>query len=96
MSGEVLVPWLLNGLQTPNRRWFSLERNMTTDQIHIIAQALFGPYWCEPLADALGINLRTVQRWKTGDREPPDLRGDLVELCERRGLALLEIAAALK
>lgn len=35
-------------------------------------EALMGPQWQAPLARALGVNLRTMQRWAAGDGQPPD------------------------
>jgi hypothetical protein len=35
-------------------------------------EALYGPSWHAPLADALGINVRTVQRWAR-DIDAPQL-----------------------
>lgn len=42
-----------------------------TPMLHRAARALYGPEWQTPLAGALGINIRTVQRWAAGDFNPP-------------------------
>lgn len=36
-----------------------------------IGQALFGPHWVRPLAEALGVSERTMRYWHDGTREPP-------------------------
>jgi hypothetical protein len=40
---------------------------MTIDQV---APLLYGPSWQTPLAEALHLSVRTVQRWARGEREP--------------------------
>jgi hypothetical protein len=49
-------------------------------------EALYGRDWQSPLARALGINLRRMQRWATGEYQPSeDNWRDIVELlCERQ------------
>ena len=42
------------------------------------------------LADALGVNPRTVRRWVAGELPIPDLRGELLELIRKRRSLLLE------
>ncbi len=45
------------------------------------AEALFGPSWVRPLAEALEVNERTVQRWRGGSNEVPDwVPGELTVL----------------
>lgn len=39
--------------------------------VHDYGEALFGPQWQSPLARALGVNLRTVQRWASGQNNVP-------------------------
>lgn len=62
-----------------------------------IGEALFGPSWQTPLADVLGVAVRTVQRWAAGDRAPaPGIWRDIAALCRARGRALEAIAAQLE
>jgi hypothetical protein len=35
-----------------------------------VAPLLYGPTWQSALARALGVSLRNVQRWASGEREP--------------------------
>lgn len=61
-----------------------------------IGQALFGPSWQTPLADALGVAVRTVQRWAAGEREPAEgVWRDLATLCRARAKALERAAEKL-
>jgi hypothetical protein len=39
--------------------------------LHQTGEALYGPQWQSPLARALAVNVRTVQRWASGRNEPP-------------------------
>ena len=58
-----------------------------------VAVLLYGPSWQTPLADALGFNLRTIQRWATGERLPsPETWARLAGLARDRHR---EIAAAI-
>lgn len=43
-----------------------------TDLFRATGECLFGPSWQSPLARALDVNLRNVQRWAAGDHPPPD------------------------
>ena len=54
---------------------------------------LYGPEWQSPLARALDVNLRTMQRWAAGIHQPPErLWGDIAALLRERRI---EIDAAL-
>src|SRR5687768_6815768 len=72
--------------------------------LHEVGEAIFGPSWQTPLADALvspatgkQVNLRTVQRWAKGDSEIPDsVWPTLAQLARKRGKALERIAAKLE
>lgn len=46
--------------------------------LHEIGQALYGTQWQSDLGRALGVNVRTVQRWAAGEIVPP--AGVYVEL----------------
>jgi hypothetical protein len=53
----------------------------TPDLIRAAGEALFGSRWQTDLGDALGINRRTVQRWRAGQDEPrPAVWGKLLAL----------------
>lgn len=43
---------------------------MTPADLRTVGEALYGERWQAPLADALGVNRRTVQRWAAGDGAP--------------------------
>jgi hypothetical protein len=45
---------------------------MTHPELKRLASAVWGPLWHRPLADALEVNLRTVQRWASGTVPVPD------------------------
>lgn len=46
-----------------------------------LGAAIYGPQWQSPLARALGINVRTVQRWAAGESDPPaTVMNDLVAM----------------
>ena len=52
---------------------------MTPTLLREIGEALDGPSWQTPLAARLGVTVRTVQRWVSGERGIPDgLAGELV------------------
>lgn len=53
--------------------------------LHRVGRALYGPEWQTPLANALGINIRTVQRWAAGDfNPPPGVWADMLPLLTER------------
>jgi hypothetical protein len=41
------------------------------DNLIKIGEALYGPRYQRDLAEALGVNERTMRRWIAGDFEPP-------------------------
>jgi hypothetical protein len=48
-------------------------------------ECLYGEHWVSPLARALGVNLRTMQRWVAGQNEPREsLWREIDELLLRR------------
>jgi hypothetical protein len=70
---------------------------MAPDELRRIGQLLFGPDWQAPLARALNINTRTVQRWATGEAAPKgDLRADLAPVADARVQELQKLADELK
>jgi hypothetical protein len=66
------------------------------DELARIGEALFGPSWQTPLAAELGVAVRTVQRWASGERSPSEgVWRDLAALCRSRAKALDGIARGL-
>lgn len=61
---------------------------MTTLEFRQAGESLFGEAWQQPLAKALGVNLRTLQRWANGQNEIPDGVADdvrqLLAIAQRR------------
>jgi hypothetical protein len=54
---------------------------------HLIqaGEALFGPRFQRELAEALGVNERTMRRWIAGDTQPPaSIEGELNALVRAR------------
>lgn len=65
------------------------ENTMTPEQLCSVGEALFGPHWRSPLADALKINIRTVQRWAAGTFPiPSSALPEMREALELRRLAI--------
>ena len=63
-----------------------------------VGELLYGetPRWHEPLAIDLAVATRTMQRWSTGDREIPELQGELAALCRSRAIEMLVLASELE
>lgn len=62
------------------------------DHLSAFGRALHGPRWQAPLARDLGINVRTMSRWITGENAIPDgTIHDLARLAEERMFALGEL-----
>ena len=40
---------------------------MTSDELTAIGASIYGEHWRRPLALALGVSLRTMQRWAKGE-----------------------------
>lgn len=60
------------------------------------AHALWGPDWIAPLSDVLNVNRRTVERWRAGEQEIPNLiAADLIRL-PRIGTAQSAYGTALR
>jgi hypothetical protein len=49
-----------------------------------IGAALFGPSWQTPLAEALDVNIRTVQRWVAGQPVPDGAWDDIAAIAKAR------------
>lgn len=56
---------------------------MTPETLRLVGTALYGQGYTYPLAEALGIAPRSVQRWQNGGRPIPDIAGRLAVLCWR-------------
>ena len=65
---------------------------MPLDDLVRAAEIIYGPEWQTPLAADLKVALRTVQRWASGNMQPPDVRGDLAAICRRRAAELTALA----
>jgi hypothetical protein len=58
---------------------------MTPDELAAVGSSLFGPTWQTRLANALGVNDRTLRRWASGENAiPAYVRVELLVLCEKR------------
>tara|TARA_R100000655_G_scaffold7725_4_gene20578 strand:- start:375 stop:596 length:222 start_codon:yes stop_codon:yes gene_type:complete len=59
---------------------------MTPELFKKAGAALFGERWHHPLAEALGVNPRSIQRFASGSRDIPDrFRSELIQLLENKG-----------
>lgn len=54
-----------------------------------VGEAVHGPYWQKPLADDLGVNRRTINRWISRISPVPDTMQDGTPLAESL-LAIIE------
>lgn len=63
------------------------------DRLDRAGRLLYGAQWQTPMAEDLGVALRTVQRWATGAIAPPaGIWRDLKPLLERHGKESLSFA----
>lgn len=79
----------MNGLGTESH----INHDETLDLLRRGAEALYGSQWHGDLARALGVNIRTVQRWSAGEYLPP--RGiwlELIDLMKTRREELARLA----
>ena len=61
-----------------------------------VCEALWGDDWIAPLSETLGVNRRTVERWKSGEIQMPrHIADDLLRL-PRIGFAQRAYGAALR
>lgn len=66
---------------------------MSPDLLREIGEALYGERWQTPLAQALGVAVRTMQRWAAGTQPIREsLRDDLRPLLTSRGATLIELS----
>jgi transcriptional regulator with XRE-family HTH domain len=62
-----------------------------------VGTALYGSRWQSELARALGVAIRTVQRWAAGDIEPPaGVYGELAPIVEERAAVLRPLLPRLR
>jgi hypothetical protein len=56
-------------------------------------EAIYGPNWQSPLARALDINLRTIQRWYAGGpgAPPMGMLNQLIEHCNERIAVIAQV-----
>jgi hypothetical protein len=67
------------------------------DLLRSVGEALYGERWQAPLAEALAINPRTVQRWAVGDGAPnPGHWREMVALVETRIACLQAVVGPLR
>lgn len=67
------------------------------ETLRIAGVALYGPSWQTDLADALHVNLRTMQRWASGASPVRDsIWADIAGLCRQRGAKLTALAKTLQ
>ena len=66
---------------------------MTPAELRAAGRLLYGDRWQTPLAQALGVNPRTVRGWFSGRRPPPDperIKAELRRLVEARATEIAE------
>lgn len=66
---------------------------MTPALLATAGEALFGPEWRRPLAAALDVDVRLVQRWAAGQRGIPDAVAPALLAMLRREASGLEAQA---
>ncbi len=70
---------------------------MTPALLREVGEALDGPSWQTALAARLGVTVRTVQRWASGERGIPDgLAGELVPHLETKVGTVGKLAVQLR
>ena len=67
-----------------------------TDDLRGLAGAIFGPDWVSPLGRAVGVSLRTAQRWAAGESPVPDRIWTAPGLVEAARLAAPELDERLR
>lgn len=65
------------------------QGSMVVWSIHAYGKALYGPRFQRELAEALGVNERTMRRWVAGDTSPPESVLDDLRALVRERVALL-------
>jgi transcriptional regulator with XRE-family HTH domain len=68
---------------------------MTPDHLAAIGRALYGARWQSDMADALGVDRRTIRRWMAGQNPVPAAAdAEMRRLLERRGAEIGRLLAA--
>jgi len=65
------------------------QGSMVVWSIHAYGKALYGPRFQRELAEALGVNERTMRRWVAGDTSPPESVLEDLKALARERIALL-------
>ena len=61
-----------------------------------IGEALYGDHWISPLARALGVNVRTMQRWAAAQNSvPPESVNALLQVLSDRHTAISKLLVEL-
>lgn len=58
------------------------------DTLRAVGEALFGPSWQTPLAEALGISDRNMRYWLAGRDIPEGVWSDIAKICKARSAEL--------
>ena len=66
---------------------------MNAPTLETIGETLFGPSWVGALADALGVNRRTIERWRPDNYIPPHAWAKLAEIADKRAHEQLDLGA---
>jgi hypothetical protein len=72
-------------------------KHITPKLLRAAGVALYGERWHPALADALGINVRSIQRMAAGKREIPErFRAELAGLCKAQHQELARLIEQLE
>ena len=67
---------------------------MTAEELRRCGEALYGPRFQRTLANALGINERTIRRWIAGTKPVPSgVRQEITRLLKERAAKAARLAA---
>ena len=70
---------------------------MTADELRRSGEALSGPRFQRTLANALGINERTIRRWVAGARPVPSgVRQEITRLLKERAAEAAQLAVNMR
>ena len=69
----------------------------TPETLNAVGRLLYGSGWANQMATALGVNIRTLQRWRNGQNPiAPGVWSDLARLCEGRAVLLESVTNQLR